>query len=161
MEEKVGEYPLYLANSVNNNNNNGNNNDLTRLLMIPIENLEQRIKEIEDEIFERLRIRETIFRELEHQRKKLEGKVNQLEYDRFNPTFISRKTTLESQMLSVEQGKLHEQVACFRDIVILREKLRFAKEELKKQREKSKLLLNGKSNGRNKEVIKEAQTGFR
>ena len=161
MEEKVGEYPLYLANSVNSNGNNGNNNDLTRLLMIPIENLEQRIKEIEEEIIERLRIRETIFRELEHQRKKLEAKINKLEYARYNPASLSSKTSLESQTLSVEQGNLHEQVSCFRDIVILREKLRFAKEELKKQREKSKLLINGKANGRNKEVVKETETGFR
>lgn len=160
MEEKIGEYPLYLSNSITNNNN-GNNNDLTRLLMIPIENLEQRIKEIEEEIVERLGIRETILQELEHQRKGIENAINQLEFDRFNPVFVSRKTALESQMLSVEQSKLHEQVACFRDIVILNEKLRFAKEELKKQKEKSKLLLNGKANGRNKKVVKETETGFR
>lgn len=136
--EEINEYPeedSYLFNSINNNDN------LNRLLTIPIENLEQRIKEIETEIIERLQIKETILAELEHQRKKLEGEINRLRYNSYNPAFVSRQIALESQMLNIEQGKLHEQVACFRDIVILKEKLRFAKEELKKQKERAKLLL--------------------
>lgn len=149
MEESFNEYPQenrYLSASINGN---GNNNDLTKLLMIPIENLEQRIKEIEEEISERLQIKEALLTELEHQREELEAKINELEFDRFNPVFISRKTALESQMLNVEQGKLHEQISCFRDVGMLKEKLRFARDELRKQKEKSKILLNGKSNRRN------------
>ena len=135
-----------------NNDGDGDNDDLQRLLIIPIENLEQRIKELEGEILERRQIKEALLSELEHQRVSLEDAISQLEFDKFNPVFISRKTTLQSQMLSVEQSKLHEEISCFRDVVTLKEKLRFAQEELKKQKEKSKLLLNGKTNGRNKET---------
>lgn len=119
--------------------------DLQRLLTIPIENLEQRIKELEEDISERRQIKKALLFELEHQRAGLEEAINQLEFDRFNPSFMSRKTTLQSQMLGVEQSKFHEEISCFRDVVMLKEKLRFAEEELKKQKEKSKLLLDGRS----------------
>lgn len=141
-----------LHGSDNNSDSNGDNDDLEKLLAIPIENLEKRVKEIEDEITERRRIKEALLRELEHQRVGLEDAINQLEFDRFNPIFMSRKTALQSQILGVEQSKFHEEISCFRDVVTLKEKLRFAQEELKKQKEKSKLLLNGKANGRNKET---------
>lgn len=120
-------------------------NDLQRLLTIPIENLEQRIKELESEIDERRKIKKALLFELEHQRESLEDEINQLEFDKFNPSFMSRKTTLQSQMLNVEQSKFHEEISCFRDVVMLKEKLRFAEEELKKQKEKSKLLLDGRN----------------
>lgn len=127
---------------------NGDGSDLQRLLVIPIENLEQRIRDLKSEIIERREIKEALLRELEHQRRGLEDAVNQLEFDKFNPVFLSRKTTLQSQMLNVEQNKFHEEISCFRDVIMLKEKLRFAEEELRKQREKSKLLLGEKTNGR-------------
>lgn len=143
MENKFSDHlqnrSAYLSNSINNDNNN---HSIEKLLKLPVENLVERIKEIENDIIERFQIRTRIFSDLEHERRKLEDMINQLEYNRFNPAFLSRKTGLESQMLSVEQGKLHEHVACFRDVVMLKEKLRFAKEELKKQKEKFNLLKN-------------------
>ena len=124
---------------------NSDDDDLQRLLTIPIENLEQRIKELESEIDERREIKKSLIFELEHQRVGLEDAVNQLEFDKFNPSFMSRKTTFQLQMLNVEQSKFHEEISCFRDVIMLKEKLRFAQEELRKQKEKSKLLLNGRN----------------
>jgi len=128
-----------------NKDGDSDDSDLQRLLTIPIENLEQRIRELESEIAERREIKKSLISELEHQRVGLEDAVNQLEFDKFNPSFMSRKTTFQLQMLNVEQGKFHEEISCFRDVVMLREKLRFAQEELRKQKEKSKLLLNGRN----------------
>lgn len=129
-------------------NGSGDGSDLQRLLVIPIENLEHRIQELESEIKERREIKKALISELEHQRRGLEDAINQLEFDKFNPIFLSRKTTLQSQMLNVEQNKFHEEISCFRDVIMLKEKLRFAEEELRKQKEKSKLLLGEKTNGR-------------
>ena len=44
-------------------------------------------------------------------------------------------------MLNIEKTKQQEEVSCFRDLQRLRQELRFAKEELKREREKSKLIL--------------------
>ncbi|MFA5032761.1 MAG: hypothetical protein WC614_07060 [bacterium] len=136
-----------LPDSIYNSNADSDNDDddLQRLLLVPIENLEQRIKELESEIDERQKIKKGLISELEHQRVGLEDAVNQLEFDKFNPSFMSRRTTFQLQMLNVEQSKFHEEISCFRDVIILKEKLRFAQEELRKQKEKSKLLLNGRN----------------
>lgn len=114
---------------------------LDRLLKIPSENLETRIKEIEKEVQERNKIKEKNLAALEHERRRFEDKNNELNFNKFNNTFLSRKTALEIQMLNIEQAKQKEEVSCFNDLQRLKQELRFAKEELKKEREKSKLIL--------------------
>lgn len=114
---------------------------LDRLLRIPLENLETRIQEIEKEVNERIMIKERILADLEHERKRFEEKNNELNFNKFNGNFLSRRTTLEIQMLNIEKAKQQEKVSCFRDLQRLRQELRFAKEELKREREKSKLIL--------------------
>lgn len=114
---------------------------LDRLLRIPLENLETRIQEIEKEVKERIMIKERILADLEHERKRFETKNNELNFNKFNGNFLSRRTTLEIQMLNIEKAKQQEEVSCFRDLQRLRQELRFAKEELKREREKSKLIL--------------------
>lgn len=114
---------------------------LDRLLKIPSENLETRIKEIEKEVQERKKIKEKNLAALEHERRRFEDKNNELNFNKFNNTFLSRKTALEIQMLNIEQAKQKEEVSCFNDLQRLKQELRFAKEELKKEREKSKLIL--------------------
>lgn len=152
------EYPNLFK---NNNLNNSKNNFLDKLLKIPLENLGERIKELEDEIRERIDLKARIIADLEQEEINLQNKIYKLPDFKYalepDSIFISRKTTLELQMLNAERIKMQEEVACFRDLVILKEKLRFAKEELKKQKCKSDLLLNE----RNKEVVKKTETGFR
>lgn len=114
---------------------------LDRLLRIPLENLETRIQEIEKEVNERVKIKQRILADLEHERKRFETKNNELNFIKFNSHFLSRRTTLEIQMLNIEKAKQQEEVSCFRDLQRLRQELRFAKEELKREREKSKLIL--------------------
>lgn len=144
----------------NNLNNSLNNNFLDKLLKIPLENLEERIKELEDETKERLKLKAKIIADLGQEEINLQNKIYRLPNFKYalepDSIFISRKTTLELQILSAERLKMQEEVACFRDVVILKEKLRFAKEELKKQKGKSNLL----SNERNKRVVKETETNF-
>ncbi len=114
---------------------------LDRLLKIPSENLETRIKEIEKEVQERNKIKERILEDLEHERKRFEEKNNELNFNKFNGNSLSRRTALEIQMLNIEKTKQQEEVSCFNDLQRLRQELRFAKEELKREREKSKLIL--------------------
>jgi len=114
---------------------------LDRFLKLPLENLETRIREIEKEVNERIMIKQRILANLEHERKRLEEKNNELEFNKFNGNFLSRRTTLEIQMLNIEKAKEQEEVSCFGDLQRLRQELRFAKEELKREKEKSKLLL--------------------
>jgi hypothetical protein len=117
------------------------NNILDRFLKLPLENLEIRIKEIEKEVNERIMIKKRIHADLEHERKRFEEKNNELNFNKFSGNFLSRRTTLESQMLNIKKAKQQEEVSCFGDLQRLRQELRFAKEELKKEKEKSKLLL--------------------
>lgn len=119
----------------------GEDKTLSRLLRIPVENLETRIKEIEKEIKERIRIKERNIADLEHERRRFEKKTNELNFNKFNSHFQSRRTTLEIQMLGIEKAKQEEAVSCFRDLQSLRQELRTAKEEVKREREKSKLIL--------------------
>ena len=114
---------------------------LDRLLKLPLENLETRIKEIEKEVKERIEIKERILVDLEHERKRFEEKRNEINFNKFNGNFLSRRTVLEIQMLNIEKAKQQEKVSCFRDLQKLKQELRFAKEELKREREKSKLIL--------------------
>jgi len=116
-------------------------NILDRFLKLPLENLETRIQEIEKEVNERTMIKKRILEDLEHERKRFEEKNNELNFNKFNGNFLSRRTTLEIQMLNIEKAKQQEEVSCFRDLQRLRQELRFAKEELKREREKSKLIL--------------------
>ena len=119
----------------------GEDKTLNRLLRIPVENLETRIKEIEKEIKERIRIKERNLADLEHERKRFEKKNNELNFNKFHSHFLSRRTTLEIQMLGIEKAKQQEIVSCFRDLQRLRQELRKAKEDVKREREKSKLIL--------------------
>jgi len=116
-------------------------NILNRFLKLPLENLETRIQEIEKEVNERTMIKKRILADLEHQRRRFETKHNELNFNKFNENFLSRRTTLEIQMLNIEKAKQQEEVSCFRDLQKLRQELRFAKEELKREKEKSKLVL--------------------
>jgi hypothetical protein len=117
------------------------NSILDRFLKLPLENLETRIKDLEKEISRRESMKAWIIDDLEHERRKLEDKMCELDFNRFNGNFLSRRTVLESNMLQIEKAKQQEEVACFRDIQKLKQELRFAREELKREREKSRLII--------------------
>ena len=155
------EYPEF-ANLFRNNSLNDSNDDaLDELLKIPLENLEGRIKELEDEIIKRKELRAKIIAGLEQQELDLQNKIYRLPNFKYaletKSNLISKKTTLELQILNAERIKMQEEVACFRDLVMLKEKLRFSKEELKKQKWKLYLFLNGRS----KEIVKKTEADFR
>lgn len=56
---------------------------LDRLLKIPVENLENRINELEAEITERELIREKILKNMNHETSKLQEKADQFKYPIF------------------------------------------------------------------------------
>ncbi len=111
------------------------------ILKIPVETLEERIKEIENEIKERERIRNEIIEEIEHEKRKLEEKIRKLYYFEFmNPALAHTRAMFEMEILQLEKAKQREITEAFRDLLIIKKELRDLKEKLKKEKKKLKLI---------------------
>jgi hypothetical protein len=114
---------------------------LDRLLRIPVENLENRIKELESEITERELIREKILKNMNNETSKLQEKAEQSQYPIFKELTLKSRIALENQMINLEKRKAQTIEACFQDIMKLKKELRKTKEKLKHEKEKQRLIL--------------------
>ena len=114
---------------------------LDRLLKIPVENLENKIQELEAEITERELIREKILKNMNHETSKLQEKMDQFKYPIFQEMTLKSRIALENQTIDLEKTKAQTLETCFKDIMKLKKELRETKEKLKQEKGKQSLIL--------------------
>lgn len=107
------------------------------LLGLPVKNLRQRVRELEEKLDERLELNHDRMARLGTQQLKFEDKVWQHRYNGASGKGDATIQRFEVEIAKLENQKHDEMLACFRDISRLQEQLREAKEEL--EREKLKM----------------------
>lgn len=113
--------------------------DVKTLLEIPVTNLEKRIEELKKDIMERVRLRDTVVNDLEWERKKMDE-----ELDQFRGYLVSHnEIPFKMKKTELQHSISMEKVNCFRDLIMLREKLRYAIEKYNIEKNK-KRLVNGR-----------------
>lgn len=105
------------------------------IIELPAKNLEQRIKEIEAEIFMRRNILNEALTNLGTQKLQLEGKIWRMRYSGININVL-----LEKELAGTKIRKTDELISYFRDVSGIKEKLQDAIEELELEKEKRKLV---------------------
>jgi len=113
---------------------------ISKIVGLPSENLEERIKELETELGIRRNLLNNALSILGTHQLRLDEKIRQLKYATIQGLDVSRKAVLEKEKLKTEMRKLDEWNLYFRDVSKLREKLREAKEELTIEKEKKRLV---------------------
>jgi len=113
---------------------------ISKIVGLPSENLEERIKELETELGIRRNLLNNALSILGTHQLRLDEKIRQLRYATIQGLDVSRKAVLEKEKLKTEMRKLDEWNLYFRDVSKLREKLREAKEELTIEKEKKRLV---------------------
>jgi len=113
---------------------------LDKLLDLPISNLEDRIRSLEQEINCRNNIKDDVLTILNTNRIRLKEELWHLRYiPVFNPAF-NHISHLKREIALLETGRINEWLACFRDISRLNERLQQAKEELKQEKGRRRLI---------------------
>jgi hypothetical protein len=115
------------------------------LLRLPAKNLETRIRQLEDEIRDRKRLRDEFLSTMGTQQLSLEERAWQLRYSGFTDRGLEHLGAIESEIRRLGQMKVTEQIFSLRDVALIREKLMTAQEEL--EQELVKLQLVGSENG--------------
>jgi hypothetical protein len=125
---------------------NNVNGLLEKIIRQGSQNLKDQIELIEALIQERVKLNEKALRELEHERGKLEGLLNETKgfgmYSTLN--FSPRRTSLEKQMTDIEKHKLLEEIKAFKDIARMQEKLHYLKAKYKEDKNRFDLIVDGK-----------------
>ena len=107
---------------------------------LPISNLEDRIRSLEQEINCRNNIKDDVLTILNTNRIRLKEELWHLRYiPVFNPAF-NHISHLKREIALLETGRINEWLACFRDISRLNERLQQAKEELKQEKGRRRLI---------------------
>lgn len=106
------------------------------LLNLPVQNLEEKILQLETEIKLRNHLKDQAISSLSTQQLRIKDHLKRLRYE-FES---SRKTSLEIEKLKLERDKINSWQSWFTDLHELNEKLQSAKEELSIEKEKRKLL---------------------
>ena len=113
---------------------------LDKLLDLPISNLEDRIRSLEQEINCRNNIKDDVLTILNTNRIRLKEELWHLRYiPVFNPAF-NHISHLKREIALLETGRINEWLACFRDISRLNERLQQAKEELNQEKGRRRLI---------------------
>ena len=110
------------------------------LLRQPVKNLEQRVKELDIEIEERLKLNVETLTKLGTQQISFNERARQLHYSAALGNTLSTKSHFEIEVSKIEVQKNREMLDCFRDISKLREQLVEARQNLEKERLKLKLV---------------------
>ena len=105
------------------------------LLKQPVKNLEDRVKQLENEIKDRLNLNIDTLSKLGTQQLFFKERARQLHYT----APFTTKSQFEIETARLEVQKNREMLDCFRDISRLQEQLRESTEELKRERLKLKL----------------------
>ena len=113
---------------------------VSTLLRLPSKNLEARIKELEQEIHERQKMRNNILSKLATHRIRLEDHKRHLEYISLIGQSPAVLQSIAGDLLKIETSMAGELKDGFRDISGLKERLQEAREELEMERQKLKLL---------------------
>ena len=109
---------------------------VNNLLDLPITNLESRIHELEDEITFRSILRDNTLSQIGTNELQLKDQIQRLRY-----TFdVTKRISLHFELTKLRLRKAEEQLEYFRDISRLRERLIEAKEELRIEIEKRRLV---------------------
>ena len=121
------------------NNTDENIDDVVdTIIKLPIKNLEERIRNIKEDI----KARETIFdssllvlgkREIE-----VKSHLWKMRYSLGNE--LNRKLSLENELTKIRSAKISNAISHFHDSLRLKEKLQLALEQLAMEREKGKLV---------------------
>lgn len=113
---------------------------INRLLDIPRINLLDRIKKLEEEIGIRNRLSDEAIVSLDTQQFVLEQKIWDLRYALQTERALGIRKDFQIQHQILEEYKIKEKLACFKDVSELESRIQEAREELNKQEQKRKLL---------------------
>lgn len=102
--------------------------ELKQLMEAPLANLENRITELKTELIERLKLKEKVLQELEWEKGKLDSEINAFRGYFINPE--NSRMPFVMKKIDVEHMMLNEEINCFRDTAILKDKIRTAVEQL-------------------------------
>ncbi len=110
------------------------------LLRVPARSLERKVEEMEAELRERKKLSDGILHDMANLRIQLHDQIERLKYaDIHGPAWRSR-ADLKRDLMKVEESMSKEQVQRFKDTSFISEKLREARSDLERQRQKLKLL---------------------
>ena len=110
------------------------------LLRLPVSNLEDRIRYLEQEINYRSILKDDILTNLNSSRIRLQEELWRLRYiPVFNPAF-NHISHIKREIALLEAGRINEWMTCFRDVSRLNERLQQAREELNMEKEKRRLI---------------------
>lgn len=115
------------------------------LLRLPAKNLETRIRQLEDEIRDRRRLRDEFLSTIGSQILGLEQRAWQLRYSGFTDRGIEHLRAIESEIRRLGQIRVTEQIFTLRDVAQIQENLMTLQEEL--EQELVKLQLVGSESG--------------
>ena len=100
------------------------------LLRLPTRNLESRIRQLEKEIATRQRLSDKVLSTLGTHQLQLKQRLKRLYYIGALGNGFNVKKDCEGQILKLEELIINEMIACFKDMLQLKEKLQEAREEL-------------------------------
>lgn len=100
------------------------------LLRLPARNLESRIRELIKEIGTRQQLRDRALSTFGTHRLQLKERIKHLYYSDALSTSSNMQRHCEMQILRLEELIMNEMIACFKDVLQLKEKLLEAREEL-------------------------------
>ena len=123
-----------------------NDEIVSTLLRLPSKNLENRIKELEQEIQQRQKMRNHILSKLGTHRIRLEDHKKHLEYISLTGQSPAVLLSLANDLLKIETSMAGELKNGFRDISRLKERLQEAREELKMERQKLAMIYDSNEN---------------
>jgi len=110
-----------------------------RLLRLPAGNLERRVLALQGEIDERRHLANEILSTLGTRKLHLEDRLTREMYVSLISNGIKEQKTTLQQIMQLESSIASERISCFRDMSLLKEKMRQADEELQLAREKLRL----------------------
>lgn len=112
---------------------------INALIRLPTRNLESRIRDLLNEIRTRQQLRDRALSTFGTRRLQLKERMRQLYYAEALTTGANMLRHCEMQILRLEELIINEMIACFKDVLQLKEKLVEAREEL--AIDKAKLML--------------------
>ena len=110
------------------------------LLDQPVGNLEERVKQIENELGTRRVIFHAAIEMLGTHGIQLKDKLDKLWYSSLLGLDFGRRATLEQELFRTQNNEMVERLDYFKDASQLRERLQEAKEDLALEREKRRLV---------------------
>lgn len=115
-------------------------NIIGTLLRLPAKNLETRIRQLEDEIRDRKRLRDEFLSTIGSQILGLEQRAWQSRYSGFTDRGLEHLRAIESEIRRLGQMKVTEQIFSLRDVAQIQERLQIARDEFEQELMKLRLI---------------------